>query len=249
MPRGSRERVRLATAPVERGGEQHPAALPERRLAHESLRIRRRMPRARPAAGRASSRTSSRSIRTSSSRSDSTSAGGQPAEVGVRDAAPEREGAIGGVRGPRRVVVEVPPSGCREPFEALRVDGVGVDAQRVRARRRLDGVAPDRGPHPADRRLQLLRPGLRQLVTPEGLGELVGRDRSARAEHQRREHRALPRAERGPLEGERAEHCHAHAPHCSPFPDRPSMTRAYRAYRTAYRPGSRAYPVGAAWEA
>ena len=212
------ERVRLPAAPVERGGEQHPASLPERRLAHESLGVRDGcgvLAQAQSCFEPHLLQVHPHLVEPLGLHERRRPAG----QVGVRDAAPERECAVGGVRGPRRVVVEVLASGCGESFEALRVDGLGVDAQRVRARRGLDGVAPDRGPHPADRRLQLLRPGLRQFVAPEGIGELVGRDRTARAEHQRREHRALPRAERGPLEGERAEDCHAHAPHCSPIPD------------------------------
>ena len=212
------ERVGLPAAPVEGRGEQHPASLPERRPPHESLGLRDGC----GVLAQPQSCVEPHLLQVHPHLVEPLGLHerGRPAgEVGIRDAAPERECAVGGVRGPRRVVVEVLSSGCRESFEPLRVDGVGVDAQRVRPRRGLDGVAPDRGPHPADRRLQLLRPGPRQFVAPQGLGELVGRDRTARAEHQRREHRALPRAERGPLEGERAEDCHAHAPHCSPIPD------------------------------
>ncbi len=213
-----RERVGLPAAPVEGRGEQHPASLPERRPPHESLGLRDGC----GVLAQPQSCVEPHLLQVHPHLVEPLGLHerGRPAgQVGVRAAAPERECAVGGVRGPRRIVVEVLSSGCRESFEPLGVDGVGVDAQRVRPRGGLDGVSSDRGSHPSDRRLQLLRPGPRRFVAPQGIGELVDRDRTARAEYQRREHRALPRAERGPLEGERAEYCHAHAPHCSPIPD------------------------------
>ena len=242
-----RQRVGLAAAPIERGREEHPASFSQRRLPNQPLGVGdgcRVL--AEPQASLGPHLLELHSHLVEPLRLHER---GRPVpEVDIRSAAPERERALRRIHGTGGVVVEVLTGGCREPVEALRIHAVGVDVQGVCAGRRRDRVASDRVAYPADGRLQLLRPRLRRLVTPEGVGELVGRHRSARSEHQRREHRALPRAERHPLEGERAEHCHAHAPHCSPFPAR-RQRLAHTAHTDCIPSRDGCIPGGAAVEA
>ena len=65
---------------------------------------------------------------------------------------------------------------------------------------------------PPDRRLQVLVPGRRWLLTPDRVGQRVDVDRASEVHHQGGEHDALPRAERtGVVETQRAEHRDAHA--------------------------------------
>ena len=176
-----RERVGLAAAAVQRRGEQHPSSLPQRRHAHQSFRIGDEC----RILAEPEVRVDPRLLELHPHLVEALGLddGRRPRrEVGVGRAAPELQRAFDGIERACRIIVEVMAGGCREPFEALDVDGFGVDAQGVRARRRGDRVASDRGPHPADRRLQLLLPGAGRLVAPECLGEFVGRDRSVRRE-------------------------------------------------------------------
>ena len=81
--------------------------------------------------------------------------------------------------GAGRVVLEVPAGGCRELFESVDVDALGVDPKDVGPGRGLDRVAADRTANPTDGRLQLLRPGARRIVAPHRGDQPLACDRVA----------------------------------------------------------------------
>ena len=128
-----------------------------------------------PSASRAPSRSSSASTRTSVSRSDSTTAGGHVGQVGIGCAPPEVECAVERVRGARGVAVgRLRTRGIHEAIESARVDRIRVEGDRVAAGAGRDRACTEGAAQAADRRLELLRPGTRRLVTPDRVGELIG---------------------------------------------------------------------------
>nr|WP_232498645.1 hypothetical protein [Agromyces humatus] len=182
-----RERVGLAAAAVQRRGEQHPPSLPQRCHAHQSFRVCDECRIFAEPEVRVDPRLLE--LHTHLVEALRLDDGRRPRrQVGVWCAAPELQRPFDGIERACRIIVEVTAGGCREPFEALDVDGFGVDSQGVGAWRRGDRVASDGRPHPADRGLQLLLPSAGRLVAPECVGEFVGRDRTVGAKHQRREH-------------------------------------------------------------
>ena len=160
----------------------------------------------------ASTRASSSSILVEALRLHDGRESTTPGQRGVPRQAP---GAFGGIERACRIIVEVTAGGCREPLEALDVDGVGVDAQGVRARRRGDRVASDRGA-PGRSTPAAASARCRRLVAPDAsASSSVVTGRSARSTSAESTERSLGLSVTP--SSERAEHHHAHAPHCSPF--------------------------------
>ena len=133
-------------------------------------------------------------------------------DVLVRRPAPEVERLRHHRRGALRLAEQQQLLAAQgQPLEAVRVDLLGGNLQRVAVGRGLDVSRSQLAAQPHDAALQGLARRGRGLVAPHGLGELVGTDRPADVQRQGAEHGAVPAADDTPVAGERAEHTDAHS--------------------------------------
>ena len=194
-----RERLRLTAGAVVGHGEDPPAALPKRSLAHEPLGVRDHG--AMLAFGEAGFQELLLGALPDFSealRFDGPRLPGD--DVRVRCPAPERECPL--VHIDRTIVLAaqtVLPRARDEAFELERVDRRRIDAQRVLRASSHDGVAAEACADPRHCRLHLLLPRARWVIAPAGCGQLGGSEGAPCADDERGEDDALPRAQSVPV--------------------------------------------------
>lgn len=189
------ERVSLPVAPVERGGEDRPPPFTQGGGPHEPLGCRH--DRAVLAAVEPGLEQRLLGGIADPAETFGFEAGGFPgAEVHVGLAGPEAERLLERVDGPPRIGCAHQLGRSDQSFESHGVDRLRIHGEAVALSRRRHGAAADGPPDPDHRRLHLLGPGRRDVVSPDRIGEFRRGDDASAPEDERGEERAILRTER-----------------------------------------------------
>ncbi len=175
-------------------------------------------------------------------------------EVGQRRAAPEGERRSQALRGGARVAALLCGAALgRQPLEAVDVELIGAQLERVTAAASDERALAERLPQPRDVDLHRLRRGFRLALAPELVDDAIDRDDLAAMNEQDREHRALPGATERHLSPfgkyvKRAKNADLHA---SPTANLPPSGQAFTSLqpRSAVRlpRGRRLFREGSQW--